>query len=371
MGERMLAFAEESLEPENDKWSLEMKNDLKIRIVEDGQYYMYGNALKDAFQNKGFQNVKLFSWSNFMNGNNNVYKRVQNKLAFGPEIWNINKCLVQECASYRPDLVFLYRCRIIHPATVKRIKMQGAIVFSYNNDNPFATYFRPYFWRHYRNSIKYDDATFVYRESNIRECLQKGAHQVELLRSYYISDRNYPIKDNDKKNAKYDVVFLGHFENDDRASYISALTSAGISVGIPNITWEGFDQQNSHLTRLNNTHKDYNKIINESKIALVFLSSLNKDTYTRRCFEIPAAKTFMLSQYTEDLASMFEPDKEAVYFKTPDELVEKAKYYLEHEEEREKIAKAGYDRLMRDGHEVGDRVQQIMEKYNEVVGEKF
>lgn len=75
----------------------------------------------------------------------------------------------------------------------------------------------------------------------------------------------------------------------------------------------------------------------------------------------------MLSQYTDDLASLFEPDKEAVYFKTPNELVDKTKYYLEHEEEREQIANAGYTRLIRDGHEVGDQVQQIVDKYYEVM----
>lgn len=244
----------------------------------------------------------------------------------------------------------------------------GSVVFSYNNDNPFSDYFPFYYWRHYRNSIKYDDVTFVYRRSNIDECIKCGAHNVELLRSYYIDNRNYPLY-LEERDKKYDVVFLGHYEKDGRVSYLSALTASGITIGIPKGGWTGIEEDNSFFMRLENTRENYNQILNESKIALVFLSDLNKDTYTRRCFEIPATRTFMLSVYTDDLAGLFKPDKEAVYFKTPEELVQKTKYYLEHEEERERVAQAGYERLKRDGHEIGDRVQQIMDKYYEVMNE--
>lgn len=340
--------------------------ELKVLIVEDGQYYMFGNALKDAFINKGFKNAKFFSLSEYVGEIDRIYKRAQNKLAYGPMIRQINRQLIRACESDKPDLIFLYRCRVIFPATVKRLKLKGSVIFSYNNDNPFSTYFPGYYWRHYRKSIKYDDVTFVFRKSNIDECMQMGAKQVELLRAYYIRSNNYPVDRIDKRQAMYDVVFLGHYEDDDRMAYLSALTSAGISVGIPKDNWIGIDEQNEYLVRLENTRSGYNLILNESKIALVFLSSLNKDTYTTRCFEIPATKTFMLSQYTDDMASMFEPDKEAVYFRTPDELVEKAKYYLEHEDERERIALAGYERLLQDGHEIGDRVQQIVDKYYEI-----
>lgn len=343
-----------------------MNKELKVLIVEDGQYYIYGKALKDAFIKAGYKYTKLFSLNIDNSKSDQLYKRVQNKLAFGPMIFEINRQLIRACELDKPDLIFLYRCRIVFPSAVKIIKAKGTVVFSYNNDNPFSAFYPKYFWRHYQNSIKFDDMTFVYRKSNIDACLQRGAKQVEMLRSYYIGNKNYPLDIVDKYHAKYEVVFLGHYENDGRIDCLSALTSAGISVGIPRTSWSGFDEQNEYLVRLDNTALDYNLILNESKIALVFLSSWNKDTYTRRCFEIPATKTFMLSQYTEDLASMFEPDKEAVYFKTPDELVKKTKYYLAHEEERESIAKAGYERLMHDGHEVGDRVQQIIDKYVEV-----
>jgi len=116
--------------------------------------------------------------------------------------------------------------------------------------------------------------------------------------------------------------------------------------------------------------EDYNVALNSCKIALVFLSHLNNDTYAIRCFEIPATGTFMLSTYTDDLATLFEPDKEAVYFKTPDELISKVDYYLAHDDERKQIARNGYERVMRDGHEAKDRAEQIIRAYERLTGGK-
>ena len=96
---------------------------------------------------------------------------------------------------------------------------------------------------------------------------------------------------------------------------------------------------------------------------MVFLSKINHDTYTRRCFEIPAAGAFLFCPYTDDLASMFEEDKEIVFYHTKDDFVEKVIYYLEHDEERMCIATAGHERLLRDGHEVKDRAEQIIKDY--------
>jgi spore maturation protein CgeB len=45
---------------------------------------------------------------------------------------------------------------------------------------------------------------------------------------------------------------------------------------------------------------------------------------------------------------IFEPDKEAVFYDSVEDAIEKIKYYLEHNEERERIARAGFARVHRD-----------------------
>jgi spore maturation protein CgeB len=47
-------------------------------------------------------------------------------------------------------------------------------------------------------------------------------------------------------------------------------------------------------------------------------------------------------------AQIFEPDKEAVFYDSIEDAIEKIEYYLEHEAERIRIAQAGFTRVHRD-----------------------
>ena len=48
------------------------------------------------------------------------------------------------------------------------------------------------------------------------------------------------------------------------------------------------------------------------------------------------------------MENLFEIGKEIEIFNNKEELLEKVKYYLKHEEERESIARRGYERAKRD-----------------------
>ena len=86
---------------------------------------------------------------------------------------------------------------------------------------------------------------------------------------------------------------------------------------------------------------DYVKSFKAFKISLCFLRKMNFDQFTSRTFEIPACGGFMVAERTDDHKRLFKEDKEAVFFSSNEELLDKCKYYLAHEEERIAIAKAG------------------------------
>lgn len=66
----------------------------------------------------------------------------------------------------------------------------------------------------------------------------------------------------------------------------------------------------------------------------------------QRIMDVMAAGGFMLTNYCEETAELFQEDEEIVMFKTPEELVEKIDYYLKHDKEREAIAKAGQKKVL-------------------------
>lgn len=78
-----------------------------------------------------------------------------------------------------------------------------------------------------------------------------------------------------------------------------------------------------------------------------------------RIFEAVAAGCFLLTDYCEEITTLFTPGEEIEVYRSGSELKEKVRYYLAHPEERERIARNGHARFLR-GHGWHDRVKQIL-----------
>jgi len=351
---------------------------VRIIIAEDGYVsHIYGKALVEGFSSKG-HDVYHFKWFEYFEGRQykkeirsfkDLFYKVQNKFRYGPVVNRINNDFVNFVSEVEPDLIFLYRNTHLTATTMSFIKKSHskAKIFYYNNDDPFSKSYPKYFWRLFFSSLKYCDHIFSYRFVNINEYKSLNPSiPVTLLRSYYLKDESSSVSSLEKKYSS-DVVFIGHFENDGRDEYLKTLVENGINLRIYGPEWHN----SRHFTFLNKNcgpirpiFTDYNLVLNSSKIALVFLSKRNRDTYTRRNFEIPATKTFMLSERTSDLENLFIPEVEASFFSSKQELLEKVTYYLQNDGLRTKVALRGYKRLLVDGHEVLNRCDQILKKLN-------
>ncbi|MFZ2978429.1 MAG: glycosyltransferase, partial [Candidatus Magasanikiibacteriota bacterium] len=160
------------------------------------------------------------------------------------------------------------------------------------------------------------------------------------------------------------------FEDDGRDEYIKFLFDNRVNIKLfGGSSWIKSKYYNYFVNKIgpidNLDNIEYNLALNSAKICLVFLSKRNNDTYTRRCFEIPATKSLVLSEYSDDLNTLFAQGKEADYFKSKEELLEKVRFYLANENMRIEVVEAGYKRLIKDKHEVGDRVGEIIKIFKE------
>jgi hypothetical protein len=77
-----------------------------------------------------------------------------------------------------------------------------------------------------------------------------------------------------------------------------------------------------------------------------------------RLFEATGVGTLLITDWKENLHEMFEPGKEVVAYRSPEECVELIQYYLEHDDEREAIARAGQQRTLRE-HTYYHRMQEL------------
>jgi spore maturation protein CgeB len=77
-----------------------------------------------------------------------------------------------------------------------------------------------------------------------------------------------------------------------------------------------------------------------------------------RLYEATGVGTCLLTDWKANLPEMFEPDAEVVTYESAEECVEKVRYLLEHEDERNGIAAAGQRRTLRD-HTFDCRAAQL------------
>lgn len=80
-----------------------------------------------------------------------------------------------------------------------------------------------------------------------------------------------------------------------------------------------------------------------------------------RDFEVPMGGGFYMVEYMEELEEFFEIGKEIVCYQGRDDLVEKIRYYLRHDTERERIRQAGHQRCRRE-HTWQARLQSSFER---------
>ena len=78
----------------------------------------------------------------------------------------------------------------------------------------------------------------------------------------------------------------------------------------------------------------------------------------------------MLAERTAEHQEFFREGEEVAYFSSPQELVDKVRYYLEHGDERKRMAEAAYHRVTSGNHSYADRLQQILELAGPLICER-
>ncbi len=143
----------------------------------------------------------------------------------------------------------------------------------------------------------------------------------------------------DLASKKYDVCFIGHVNSQNRLEALDRIFRE-----FPNFFYG---------QRL---FEEAARKFAESKI--VFNIAMKEDT-NMRCFEALGSGSFLLTDWVPDIDELFQDGKHLVFYRTLDEAVDKAKYYLSHDPEREKIAQAGYEHVLAN-HTIQHRVDKML-----------
>lgn len=266
-----------------------------------------------------------------------------------PENNNENAQIIQKVKEKDYDIVWIDKGVTIFPETLKFIKAHSprTIIVSYSPDNMALRHNQS---RQYVECVPLYDHIITNKSYILDDMRRLGAKDVRFVNNSYEKTFHHPrtLSDEDRSRIGGDIGFVGSWEQE-RCDSIMYLAKHGLNVRIwGGGKWLEYKGKYPNLTIENKGlySEDYSKSFQAFKISLCFLRKMNFDQQTTRTVEIPACGGLMMAERTDEHRAMFEEDKEAVYFSSNKELLDKCRYYLSHEEERRQIAAAGLTRCL-------------------------
>lgn len=193
------------------------------------------------------------------------------------------------------------------------------------------------------------DKVFVAQKRALEEFKRDGV-EAEWLPHAFEPQAYHDLDNLDEKGTplpfeslikEYDVSFVGHVTSQNRIDFLDHMFKE-----FPNFFWG------------QRRFQDAAKIYSKSKIVLNIAMT---DDVNMRCFEVTGSKACLLTNWLPTIEELgFEDGKTCILYKNFDEAVDKVKYYLKNDSERERIAQAGFEMTM-SRHTIDHRVDKILE----------
>ena len=199
------------------------------------------------------------------------------------------------------------------------------------------------------NTAKKFDKVFAAQKRAVEEFRRDGVEAEWLPHAfepwaYHDISTGIPVPFN-YASKEYDVSFVGHVNSQNRIEFLDRMFRE-----FPNFF---FGQRQFQYAA---------RIYAKSKICL---NMSMEDDLIMRVFEVMGAGGFLLTNWVPTIEEVFEDGKHLVLYRSLDEAVDKAKYYLTHDSQREKIAQAGFEEVMRH-HTIDHRIKRILEAAKEI-----
>jgi spore maturation protein CgeB len=257
-------------------------------------------------------------------------------------------------------------CFPYHPDWLRSFKIYKVMRTS---DGPISAYDRDFPYVHAYDHVLYHSPAYS-RDLNMREkLLYVGAKRVDFW-PFGLFDALFDPSQTEEslfaRKRDIDVVFIGspHFNKFPAfAKVMKALGSRLVMHGFAarynayfnlKYRWPGWVRRPLVPGRA---------CFDLYQRAKIGFNVHNRGDYTVgsfRLFELPASGVMQISDGGEHLSTFFEEGREIVGYRTIDEMIDKIRYYLAHDDERIEIARNGYRRVMRD-HRIARRMQEAGE----------
>jgi spore maturation protein CgeB len=271
----------------------------------------------------------------------------------------INRKLLALAKSVKPDVAIVTGGYRVATETIQHFKRLGIATVLWTTDpplnfEPLATMATSY------------DAIFCQGTEAIELLDRAGIGDAQWLPMACDPSYHHPVEctAEDEKTYGSDMVFVGSYYPS-RAALFEKLVDFDFAVWGPG--WDALDR-NSPLRRCirsaHTTPAEWLKIYSSSKIVLAthFQDPENRlPVYqaSPRIFEVLACRAFLMCDDQKDVFSLFEDGEDLVRFFDVPDLMNKAKHYLAHPEERSEIAERGHRNVLKN-HTYIHRIKTLL-----------
>ncbi|MCZ6874420.1 MAG: glycosyltransferase, partial [bacterium] len=172
------------------------------------------------------------------------------------------------------------------------------------------------------------------------------------------------LKRSQKRETHYQVVFVGGLSvsHRERIRFLEAIAARH-----PLALWGyGLDVLGLR-SPLRAVHRGeawaldmYNVLYNADITLNYHIGAAGNYANNMRLYEATGVGTLLITDYKDNLRTLFEPGKEIIGYRSAEECIELITYYLAHEEERKAIASAGQRRTLSE-HTYYFRMQEFIE----------
>jgi len=259
------------------------------------------------------------------------------------DTFEMNWMMIQKCLEYEPDVLMIMNgwYRDCHPKSSSFPRLTTIYALRNMLNIRVASLWMDIAYQGFRMVdplAAICDTTFTFEHP------ERYLHHSQYPCCYFHTSPTFSAKLLRKDPAKercVDIAHIGQLQGfgGDRERGIRALEQAGIDVSLPGGQGKG---QN----RVSN--EDLAALYGDTKIVINFSKHISGKWFQAkgRVFEAALAGAMVLCEECDAINYWLEPNLEVAVFKDEGELVQKAKYFLENEAERLKVAAAGHKAML-------------------------
>jgi spore maturation protein CgeB len=272
---------------------------------------------------------------------------------------HINRRLLAFARRTKPDLALVTGGDRIQGETIGTLRTEGVVTVLWTTDPPAGE------WS-VSQAAPFYDRVFCQGSEAVEILERAGLAHARWLPVGCDPSRHYSVtlSPEEKEQYGYDVAFVGSWYPE-RAALFERLCDFDLAIWGPG--WEMLPERSAlrqHLRGAHTSPGQWRKIYSASRIVLATHYHDPSGRYpvyqaSPRVFEALACGAFVLCDRQRDVLALFRDGEHLASFSDVDDLAAKVRYYLEHPEERQAIARKGREEVLAH-HTYSHRIETML-----------